>query len=50
MENAGLFYCHLEHFTVIWYVLWPFANVVVNWYISPRFGILCLEKAGNPVQ
>jgi hypothetical protein len=22
--------------------------VVVIWYISPRFGILCQEKSGNP--
>jgi hypothetical protein len=29
--------------------LWPFGNVAVIWYIFPRFGILCLEKSGNPV-
>jgi hypothetical protein len=28
--------------------LWPFGNVVVFWHIFPRFGILCLEKSGNP--
>jgi hypothetical protein len=33
MENAGIFYGHLEYFTVIWYILWPFGNVVVLWYI-----------------
>jgi hypothetical protein len=27
---------------------WPFGNVVVIWYIFPRFGILCQEKSGNP--
>jgi hypothetical protein len=26
----------LEYFTVIWYILWPFGNVVVIWYIFPR--------------
>jgi hypothetical protein len=48
MENAGIFYGHLEHFTVIWYILLPFGNVLVIWYIFPPFGILCEEKSGNP--
>jgi hypothetical protein len=48
MENTGIFYGYLEYFTVIWYILWPFGNVVVIWYIFPRFGILCQEKSGNP--
>jgi hypothetical protein len=48
MENAGIFYGHLEYFTVVWYILWPFGNVVVIWYIFPRLGILCQEKSGNP--
>jgi hypothetical protein len=48
MENAGSFYGHLEYFTVIWHILWPFGNVVVIWYIFPRLGILCQEKSGNP--
>jgi hypothetical protein len=48
MENAGKFYGHLKYFTVNWYILWPFGNVVVIWYIFLRFGILCQEKSGNP--
>jgi hypothetical protein len=48
MENAGTVYGHLEYFTVIWYILWPFGNFVVILYIFPRFGILCQEKSGNP--
>jgi hypothetical protein len=48
MENTGIFYGYLEYFTVIWYILWPFVNVAVIWYIFPRFGILCQEKSGNP--
>jgi hypothetical protein len=35
-------------FTAIRYLLWPFRNVVVIWYIFPRFGILREEKSGNP--
>jgi hypothetical protein len=38
----------LECFTVIWHILWPFGNVVVIWFIFPRFGILCREISGNP--
>jgi hypothetical protein len=48
MEIAGVFYGHLEYFLVIWYILWPFGNVVVIWYIFPRFGILRQELSGNP--
>jgi hypothetical protein len=50
MENAGIFYWHFEYFTVIWYILWPFGNVVIIWHVIHRFGILCQEKSGNPVQ
>jgi hypothetical protein len=48
MENDGVFYRLSEYFTVIWYILRPFGNVVVIWYSFPRFGILCHEKSGNP--
>jgi hypothetical protein len=48
MENAGIFYGHLEYFTVIRYILWPSGHVVVIWYIFPRFGKLRQEKSGNP--
>jgi hypothetical protein len=34
--------------TAIRCILWPLDNVVVIWYIFPRFGILCQEKSGNP--
>jgi hypothetical protein len=44
MENAGIFYGHSEYYTVIWYNVWPFNNVVVICYIFPRFGILYQKK------
>jgi hypothetical protein len=44
----GIFYGHLEHFNAIWNILWPFGNVVVIWYIFPRFGVLSDDKSGNP--
>jgi hypothetical protein len=50
MENVTIFYGNLEYFTAIWYILWPFVNVVVVWYIFPRFGTFCQEKSGNPVR
>jgi hypothetical protein len=37
----------LVYFMVIWYILWPFDNVVVIWYIFHRFGIFWQEKSGN---
>jgi hypothetical protein len=48
MENAGIFYRNLEYFAVIWYIWWPFGNVVVIWYIFLCFGLLCQEKSGSP--
>jgi hypothetical protein len=43
-----VFFCHLEYITTIWYILWPFGFLAAIWY--PRFGILCHEKSGNPVE
>jgi hypothetical protein len=48
MENVGIFCSHLEYFTVIWYNVWSFGNIVSMWYIFHRLGILCHEKSGNP--
>jgi hypothetical protein len=39
MENVGIFYGHMEHITAIWNISWPFDNLVVIWYIFPRFSI-----------
>jgi hypothetical protein len=43
MEDAGIFYGHLVHFTVLCYILWTFGVVrrnLVNffpfWYFAPR--------------
>jgi hypothetical protein len=46
----------LVYFMAVWNILRPFSifygrlviYVVVIWYIFPRFGILHLEKSGNP--
>jgi hypothetical protein len=44
MENAVIFYGHLEYFTDIRYIIWPFGNLVVIWNISPCFGTQCVKK------
>jgi hypothetical protein len=46
---VGIFYDHiLEYITAIWYILWPFGNLVAIGYISLRFGTLNKGKSGNP--
>jgi hypothetical protein len=49
MKFFVIFYGHLEHFTSIWYISWPFGKF---WgplvYPPPRFGMLYREKCGKP--
>jgi hypothetical protein len=33
--------------SAIWYILWPFGNLLAIWYIFPCFGILFQEKSGS---
>jgi hypothetical protein len=40
-----IFYGLLEYFTVIWYIIWQFGNLV---HSPPHFGIVWQEKSGNP--
>jgi hypothetical protein len=48
MEDVGIFYGHLVHFTVFCYILRTFSIVRGNLAYFSRFGILYLEKSGNP--
>jgi hypothetical protein len=48
MEDDGIFYGHLVHFTVFCYILWTFGIVRCNLVYFSRFGILYQEKSGNP--
>jgi hypothetical protein len=42
IENVGLFYDHLEYFTVIWYNFWPFGTVCGHFvYFS---NLVCLDQ------
>jgi hypothetical protein len=45
MDDVGIFYGHLVHFTVFCYILWTFSIVRGNLVF---FGILSQEKSGNP--
>jgi hypothetical protein len=48
LENADIFYGHLEYFIDIWDILYPFVTFVFIWYIFSSFGIMHQEKSGNP--
>jgi hypothetical protein len=41
MESAGIFYDHLEYFTAIWCILWPFGKGcghLVHFFLIGMFG------------
>jgi hypothetical protein len=48
MEEDGIFYGHLVHFTVFCFILWTFVIVRGNLVYFSRFGILYRENSGNP--
>jgi hypothetical protein len=48
MQNLGTFYDHLVYFTAIGNILWPFGIFCGHLVYFSRFGILYLEKSGNP--
>jgi Na+/glutamate symporter len=51
MEDDGMLYGHLVHFTNIFVILYGhLVQFVVIWYIFPRFGSLYQEKSGNPAE
>jgi hypothetical protein len=50
MEDVGIFYGHLVHFTVFCYILLTFGIVCGILVYFSRFGILYQEKSGNPDQ
>jgi hypothetical protein len=49
MEDVGIFYGHLVHYTVFCYILRNFGIVCGNLVYFSGFGILYQEKSGNPV-
>jgi hypothetical protein len=49
LENADIFYGHLEYFTDIWGILWPFVYIFCSFgAFFSSFGIMYQEKSGNP--
>jgi hypothetical protein len=47
MENVGIFHDHFEHFTAIWYNLWPLGIVGGHLVYFPNLVCLYKEKSGN---
>jgi hypothetical protein len=51
MENVRIFYVHLEYFTAIWYILWPFCIVCGHmvgilfpiWYVWTKKNLATLQ-------
>jgi hypothetical protein len=48
IENVRIFYGNLEYIAAFGTFYSQFGNLVVIWYIFPRFGILYQEKSGSP--
>jgi hypothetical protein len=48
IEDDGIFYGRLVHFTVYCYILWTLDTARGNLVYFSRFGILYQEKSGNP--
>jgi hypothetical protein len=48
MEDVGIFYVHLAHFTIFCYILRTFGIDSGNLVHFSHFGILYQEKSGNP--
>jgi hypothetical protein len=49
VEDIGIFMAILStYFTAKWYILWPFGTFCGHLLHFPHFGMLCLEKSGNP--
>jgi hypothetical protein len=52
MEDVCIFYVHVVYFTAKWctYIFYGhLGHFVIVWYILSRFGMLYREKSGNPV-
>jgi hypothetical protein len=59
MEKVGIFYDHLEYFTAIWYILWPFGIVcghlvyfIPFWYVksNKNLATLILGRVSSDLQ
>jgi hypothetical protein len=46
MKKDGIFFGHLKYITAIWYIFWPFGNLLAVWHLFSHFGICmyCVKK------
>jgi hypothetical protein len=44
VEHVGLFYGNWEDRKAVWYTLWPYDNMLVIWFIFPRFWYIVPRK------
>jgi hypothetical protein len=43
MERIAILFGHLKYITALWYILWPFVNLVAIWYFTPVL-VHCVKK------
>jgi hypothetical protein len=48
IDNVGIFCVHMECFTTIWHVSWPFGIFCGPLVNFPPLGKLYQQKSGNP--
>jgi hypothetical protein len=48
LENVNIFYGHLEYFTEIWEIVWPFGTFCVNLLHFRFLGMMSQEKIWQP--
>jgi hypothetical protein len=48
MEKVGIFVGHLVYIAAIWYISWPFGNLVAIVVYFPIFWYIVSRKSGNP--
>jgi hypothetical protein len=48
MKFFVIFYGHLGYFTAMFYILWPPGNLVLIWYVFPKFWYSVSRKIWQP--
>jgi hypothetical protein len=48
MKKDGIFFGHLKYITAIWYIFWPFGNLLAVWHLFPPFWYTVSRKIWQP--